>query len=310
MNFLTSLTSRLAASTVRNYVTALSARRHASGGPSLFQDPVVRRWLQGLKRSARVPRLIVPSWDLDVVLAFLKGAPFEPLQFASDRDLTLKAVFLVATASARRVCELHALCREPPYFSVRQGGVSLYPRSGFVPKVNTPFHARQALELPSLTTEEDPSLRLLCPCRALRMYLARSRGYIAPDVDNLFVTFGGREKGKAASKHTISGWLTRTIRTAYEHAGRTPPKGAKAHQTRSQAASWAELAGASADSILRAATWSSGNTFAAHYALDLAARSHSEFGRAVLTEAGSSAQSEVPSQPLFPDGFAVRRDPP
>lgn len=244
-------------------------------------------------------------WDLDLVLAYLKGAPFEPIQFASDRDLTLKAVFLVASASARRVCELHALVRDPPYYASRAEGITLYPRSGFVPKVNTPFHARQALELPSLATEDDPSLRLLCPCRALRAYLARSAGYLAPNTSQLFVTFGGNNKGNPASKHTVAGWLARTIKEAYVQAGRTPPKGAKAHQTRSQAASWAELAGASADSILKAATWSSANTFAQHYALDLAARSRSEFGRAVLTQAGASSRSEVPSQPLFPDGYTV-----
>ena len=305
LDFLTELSERLALSTVKAYATAISARRTCLGGTSLFSDPIVGRWLQGLKRSTKIPRLIVPSWDLDVVLAYLKGAPFEPLQFASDRDLTLKAVFLVATASARRVCELHALCRDEPYFQSRASGITLFTRSGFVPKVNTAFHAREAIELPLLTTEDDPSVRLLCPCRALLAYRARSATYAVAGVSQLFVTFGGQNRGSAASKHTVAGWLARTIRAAYAEAGRTPPKGAKAHQTRSQAASWAVLAGVPADSILRAATWSNGSTFATHYHLDLAARSRSEFGRAVLTEAGSSARSDIPSQPLFRGGYRV-----
>ena len=305
LDFLTEQSTRLAASTVRAYVTAISARRTSLGGSSLYTDPIVGRWLQGLKRSAKISRLIVPSWDLDVVLGYLKGAPFEPLQFASDRDLTLKAVFLVATASARRVCELHSLCRDEPYFQSKQTGITLYPRSGFVPKVNTAFHVREAIELPLLNTEDDPSVRLLCPCRALLAYRARSAAYASDGVSQLFVTFGGRNRGSPATKHTVAGWLTRTIRAAYAEAGMTPPKGAKAHQTRSQAASWADLAGASIDSILRAATWSSGNTFASHYQLDLAARSRSTFGRAVLTEAGSSARSEIPSQPLYREGYRV-----
>ncbi|XP_064115337.1 uncharacterized protein LOC135221576 [Macrobrachium nipponense] len=51
----------------------------------------------------------VPSWNLDVVLRFLRSSRFEPPQLASFKDLTRKALFLMALASAKRVSELHAL---------------------------------------------------------------------------------------------------------------------------------------------------------------------------------------------------------
>ena len=44
-----------------------------------------------------------------MVLESLRGPPSEPLKKASDRILTLKTVFLLALASAKRVGELHAL---------------------------------------------------------------------------------------------------------------------------------------------------------------------------------------------------------
>ena len=50
-----------------------------------------------------------PQWDVARVLDSLRHAPYEPLNEASDRNLTLKTVFLLALASAKRVGELHAL---------------------------------------------------------------------------------------------------------------------------------------------------------------------------------------------------------
>ena len=61
-----------------------------------------------------------PSWDLDKVLEYLSGPPFEPLADAYFRNKTRKALFLVAMATAKRVGELHALS-----FSVSHRGDDL-----------------------------------------------------------------------------------------------------------------------------------------------------------------------------------------
>ncbi len=56
--------------------------------------------------------------------------------------------------------------------------VVLRPRPGYVPKVpTTPFHD-QVVNLQALPSEEaDPALALLCPVRALRIYVDRTRSF-------------------------------------------------------------------------------------------------------------------------------------
>lgn len=48
-------------------------------------------------------------WDLGVVLQALKGPPFEPLETASFRMLTLKTALLTALASGRHCVDVHAI---------------------------------------------------------------------------------------------------------------------------------------------------------------------------------------------------------
>ena len=50
-----------------------------------------------------------PAWDLSKVLTYLVSPAFEPLSQASFRALTMKTLFLLALATAKRVGELQAL---------------------------------------------------------------------------------------------------------------------------------------------------------------------------------------------------------
>ena len=50
-----------------------------------------------------------PSWDLVKVLEYLRGPSFEPLASQSLRTVTLKTLFLLFLATAKRVGELQAL---------------------------------------------------------------------------------------------------------------------------------------------------------------------------------------------------------
>ena len=56
---------------------------------------------------------VLPHWDLGIVLEALSKPPYEPLREASLKHLTLKAVFLLAMASALRRSELQALVLDP-----------------------------------------------------------------------------------------------------------------------------------------------------------------------------------------------------
>ena len=49
------------------------------------------------------------SGNLDVVLRFLNSPQFEPLSECSVKYLTMKTLFLISLASAKRVSELQAL---------------------------------------------------------------------------------------------------------------------------------------------------------------------------------------------------------
>ena len=72
-------------------------------------------------RQARTPRR-VPQWDLVVVLAFLREAPFEPLHEASLLWLTLETAFLLALALARRSSELVSISGLPNVIGFSRGG--------------------------------------------------------------------------------------------------------------------------------------------------------------------------------------------
>ena len=101
-------TRGLSVSSLRGYRSVLSAvfRFHL---PSLSSDPVIRDLLRSFRLSSAKRVLRPPAWDLSKVLTYLVSPAFEPLSQASFRSLTLKTLFLLALATAKRVGELQAL---------------------------------------------------------------------------------------------------------------------------------------------------------------------------------------------------------
>ncbi len=69
---------------------------------------MVSAFMRGVRRLRPVRPMAVPSWDLSVVLEGLVTAPFEHLESASVRILTLKVVLLLALTSLKRVGDLQA----------------------------------------------------------------------------------------------------------------------------------------------------------------------------------------------------------
>jgi hypothetical protein len=69
----------------------------------------VSNLLKGLaQRQAREPRR-VPTWDLGVVLSYLRSSVFEPLGSVPLAQVTSKAIFLVVLASGHRASEVTGL---------------------------------------------------------------------------------------------------------------------------------------------------------------------------------------------------------
>ena len=62
---------------------------------------LVTRLLRSFRQQKPIPPVIVPSWDLSLVLKGLQEPPFEPLSEADLLWLSAKTAFLVAIASAK-----------------------------------------------------------------------------------------------------------------------------------------------------------------------------------------------------------------
>ena len=219
-----------------------------------------------------------PEWDVTLVLRSLTEAPYEPLRQASLRDVTLKTVFLLALASAKRIGELHGLS-----FQVRHSRgwnsltFSFVP--DFVAKNQDPsvFDPKfESFSIPSLRDfsggEQDEML--LCPVRAVRQYLRRTRSF-RPEFPRLFLSTGLRRK--MVSRNTISFWIREVIRKAYLSAGEDPPARIRAHETRGIGPSVAFKRNYAVGQVLRAGVWARQTTFTSFYLRDVTHRSLDTF---------------------------------
>ncbi len=122
----------------------------------------------------------MPSWDLSIILAGLQRGPFEPLDSVELKFLSAKTALLTALTSIKGsgTSKCFSVSKECLVLGPVYSHVVLRPRPGYVPKVpTTPFHD-QVVNLQALPSEEaDPALALLCPVRALRIYVDRTRSF-------------------------------------------------------------------------------------------------------------------------------------
>ncbi len=187
--------------------------------------------------------------------------------------LSLKTALLTALTSIKRVGDFQAfsVSEECLVFGPVYSHVVLRPRPGYVPKVPTTPFGDQVVNLQALPQEEaDPALALLCPVRALRICVDRTRSVRSSE--QLFVCHGGKQKGKgregkAVSKQRLAHWIVEAVALTYQSQGEPCPLGVRAHSIRSVASSHALAHGASLADICRAAGWATPNTFARFYNL-------------------------------------------
>ncbi|KAL0165098.1 hypothetical protein M9458_040851, partial [Cirrhinus mrigala] len=167
------LECRLSPSTLKVYVAAIAAYHDAVDGTSLGKHQLIVR--------VNPPRPhLVPSWDLSVALQGLREAPFEPLASVELKHLSLKTALLIALASIKRVGDLQAFSVDEtcPEFRPGDSHLILRPWPGYMPKVPTTPFRDQVVNLQALPLEEaDPASALLCPVRALRIYVDRTRHF-------------------------------------------------------------------------------------------------------------------------------------
>ena len=281
------LESGLSVSTLRGYVAAISGRHELVAGLTMGTQALVGCFLRGAWRLCPPSGRLIPAWDLRVVLDAITEPPFEPLSSLGWELLSLKMVFLLAIASAKRVSELRALSVHPA--CMRLGGegsaISLLPNPAFLPKVLSRFFVARPLVLDPFhpLPHESPEvarLHLVCLVWALRSYIACTSS--SRQTDQLFVCFGEPVRDQAVSKQRLARWVVRAIELAYSSAALAPPTGVVAHSTRGMPASWALFRGASLEEVCAATGWASSLTFARFYRLNVA----SSVAASVLQAAG------------------------
>ncbi len=267
LDFLQSLLEHVfSCSTIKVYVAALSAYRGPVEGMTLVMHNLIRSFLKSVSRLRPSRNVMVPQWDLNLVLSSLSCAPFEPLMNAAIKWLSLKSAFLLAIATARCVSELHALSVSPQ--CLRWGPeckqATLWPNSVFLPKLLSPQYINKPIIISAFT---DDCRSVLCPVRALQQYVEVTAAWRA--TDQLFVCHGDYRKGTVVSKDRLSHWVTEVIVHTYANAGHELPASVKCHLVCAVATSWAALRGVQLSDICDAATWKTPSTFARFYRLNV-----------------------------------------
>ena len=191
----------------------------------------------------------LPKWNLSVVLNELTKAPFEPMKDTDLKHLTLKTAFLLALASGKRRSEIHAWVANKVSNLGQWEKVALFSSSDFIAKNQLAREGSQSVSpvtIPALTTIVDRQFkddRNLCPVRALRYYLDRTKD-LRGSHSLLFISF---KKGHTSDIRpaTLSSWLKQTILLCYKQADQQALDlvQVKAHDIRAFAASKAFYGG-------------------------------------------------------------------
>ena len=221
------------------------------------------------------PSNVMKGADLSVVLNELTKAPFEPMKDTDLKHLTLKTAFLLALASGKRRREIHAWVANKVSNLGQWEKVAVFPSSDFIAKNQLAREGSQSVSpvtIPALTTIVDRQFkedRTLCPVRALRFYLDRTKD-LRGSRSLLFISF---KKGHTSDIRpaTLSSWLKQTIHLCYKQADQQALDlvQVKAHDIRAFVASKAFYGGVSVDQIMQACHWKAHNTFTNFYLKDL-----------------------------------------
>ena len=260
--------------TIDGYRTAI-VDTLGPAGHHISQCSDLNRLLSTFHRDCPKSSRNLPKWNLSVVLNELTEAPFEPMKDTDLKHLTLKTVFLLALASGKRLSEIHAWVANKVSNLGQWEYVALFPSSDFIAKNKLAREGSQSVSLVTISAltiivdiqfKED---RTLCPVRALRYYLDRTKD-LRRSRSLLFISF---KKGYSSDIRpaTLSSWLKQTILLYYKQADQQALDlvQVKVHDIRAFAASKIFYSGVSVDQIMQACHWKAHNTFTNFYLKDL-----------------------------------------
>ena len=260
-------------STIDGYRTAI-VDTLGPAGHHIAQSSDLHRLLSSFHRDRPKSSRNLPKWNLSVVLNELTKAPFEPMKDTDLEHLTSKTAFLLALASGKR-SGIHAWVANKVSNLGQWEKVALFPSSDFIGKNQLAREGSQSVTrvtIPALTTIVDRQFkedRTLCPVRALRYYLDRTKDQRGSQ-SLLFISF---KKGHTSNIRpaTLASWLKQTILLCYKQADKQALDlvQVKAHDIRAFAASKTFYSGVSVDQIMQACHWKAHNTFTNFYLKDL-----------------------------------------
>ena len=247
--------------TVKGYRSAISTTLKQISNVDFSNQSILSDVVRSFELERPRVKPHFPKWDLAVVLTALNTTPFEPLESCGFKELTYKTVFLTALASGRRRSEIHALSCHDVHFTDQSVNLMTFP--GFLAKNQLPSVLSDPISLPSLCGQDvNP---LLCPVRALRIYLnrvdKRRKGR-----KRLFISHSD-SYGKEISCDTISRWIVQTIKLACGTDNLDQVQ-VNAHEVRALSSSWAWSNKVPLDDVVKAGFWSSENSFIRFYLRD------------------------------------------
>ena len=217
-------------------------------------------------------KLIMPTWCLELVLAALTKAPFDPIE-------TWKTVFLLVITSVCRASELHALC-----IRFSSGGVTLFTRLEFLPNVYTKANTGSASTGHSMRTRD---------------VLVTTGSTALP---SSLLPMADKSGENPSPSRDSNCWSNLSSLLKYYKHDLPTPEWVKGHQTCKMAVTYTDMAGAEPQIIFEA-TWQNTNTFARFYRVEIVVvNSGAEFVRRVLMLAGSSTPA-----PHRWDGYDIPR---
>ena len=214
----------------------------------LSGDRMVRR----LIKSAFQLRPVLPTrcdvWDPSIVLNYLKDG--KKACELTLKELTYKLVMLLALLSAQRVQTLSLLDIED---ITREGDRYILRVTGLLKQTRPGYH------LEPIILESFQASEYLCVVTVLSEYIARTKDLRKRT--RLLISL--QKPHKPVTSSTIGRWLTEVMKGAGLERCFTP------HSTRKASTSKAASARIPMDTIIKAAGWSTTDTFANFYRKDI-----------------------------------------
>ena len=246
--------------------------------PTAIQESTLHNVIRRMTILRPREQEVLPRWHLSVVLKGLMKPSFAIN--GTDRHISLellsyKTAFLVALASGARGSELVALSRASHNleFTTLASGtkhVSIRMVPKFIPKNQRPEIIPKPIKFPGMAHlfPNEPE-RLLCPVRALGLYIVKSADRAQNDpLEKLFVHF--TPETQLFTTH-FRRWVAETIRLTYENSSQSDLPKIKAHDVRGISASIAFYRNTPLKELCGLIGWKSSNVFVRHYLRDMAA---------------------------------------